>query len=150
MKMLFCGALLFMMFTSCNIADQQKEDPAATTVVDMHRLPELKTVDSIDIHFFPDIKDQKIYTRFGLNDTASIHLFTLTEINHPFVEQTNCTYDTKFFCFSKGQIVKTLYLATAKDNCRFIAYIKSGGITVKAALSDTAIAMVQKWSVKSS
>ncbi len=118
--------------------------------IDMHRLPELKTVDSIDMHFFSEMNDQKLYTRFGLNDTAMIHLFTLEEINHAFVDKTNCEYDTKFFCFSKGQIVKTLYVAALKDSCRFIGFIKSGGIAVKIQLSDSAAALVNTLRKKSS
>lgn len=117
--------------------------------VDMHRLPELRTVDSIDMHFFNDINDQKTYKRYGLNDTAAIHMFTLTEINQAFVDKTSCEYDTKFFCFSKGQIVKTLYVAARQDSCHFIGYIKSGGIAVKAQLSDAAAAMVNGYRKKS-
>jgi|GEM_PF-2268751 len=120
------------------------KDTAALNV-DLHRLPELRTVDSIDMHFFPDINDQKIYTRMGTNDTAFIHLITMSEINNAFVDQTSCEYDTKFFCFSKGQIVKTLYVAALKDSCRFIGFIKSGGVAVRARLSDSAASMVNSW-----
>jgi hypothetical protein len=133
---------------SCNQPGTRGKTTATDTSaakVDYHQLPELRSVDSIDMHFFSDIKDQKIYTRFGLNDTSVINIFTLTEINHPFVDQPACEYDTKFFCFSKGQIVKTLYVAALKDSCHFIGFIKSGGIAVRVQLSDSAASMVNKW-----
>lgn len=145
--MIFCALMM-----SCGTSDTNETVTTGDTVlsnVDMHRLPELKTVDSIDMHFFPHINDQKVYTRFGLNDTSAIKIFTLTEINNVFVDRTTCEYDTKFFCFSKGQVVKTLYVATLKDSCRFIGYIKSGGIAVRARLSDSAAAMINAWRKKS-
>ena len=142
--------LLVVFIAGCGEANNSNETVVADTVqVDMHRLPELRAVDSIDMHFFADINDQKIYKRYGLNDTAIIHLFTLTEINHAFVDKTSCEYDTKFFCFSKGQIVKTLYVAAQQDSCHFIGFIKSGGLAVKAQLSDSAAAMVNAFRKKS-
>lgn len=149
MRHLFSILLMISLFSCTNTGDKESVPSTDTLQVDMHRLPELKTVDSIDMHFFADINDQKLYTRFGLNDTSAIHLFTLTEINNAFVNKTSCEYDTKFFCFSKGQIVKTLYVAAANDSCHFIGFIKSGAITVKAALSDSAAALVNTWRKKS-
>lgn len=142
--------MLVAIIAGCGEGNHSKEATVADTAqVDMHRLPELRTVDSIDMHFFADIKDQKVYKRYGVNDTTIIHLFTLTEINNAFVDQTSCEYDTKFFCFSKGQIVKTLYVAAQQDSCHFIGFIKSGGIAVKAQLSDSAAAMVNVFRKKS-
>jgi len=151
MRYLLLVMVCFVAMVSCG-ESESKETVATndTLVSEMHRLPELKTVDSIDMHFFPDINDQKLYTRFGLNDTAAIHLFTLEEINHAFVDKTNCEYDTKFFCFSKGQIVKTLYVAALKDSCHFIGFIKSGGVAVKMQLSDSAATLVNVLRSKSS
>lgn len=144
--------LIIVVIIGCGEGSSSKEASLADTAqveVNMHRLPELRTVDSIDMHFFTDINDLKIYKRYGLNDTAIIHLFTLTEINNAFVDQTSCEYDTKFFCFSKGQIVKTLYVAAQQDSCHFIGFIKSGGIAVKAQLSDSAASMVNAFRKKS-
>lgn len=150
MRYLFSISLLVFLFSCGSSADKESATTSDTLLsnIDMHRLPELKTVDSIDMHFFPDIKDQKIYTRLGLNDSAAIQLFTGEEINHAFVDKAACEYDTKFFCFSKGEIVKTLYLAASSDSCHFIGFIKSGGIAVKARLSDSAAAMVNAWREK--
>lgn len=150
MRYLLLMMVCFAVMMSCGESGSKETVVTADTLVsDMHRFPELKTVDSIDMHFFPDINDQKVYTRFGLNDTAAIHLFTLTEINHAFIDNTNCEYDTKFFCFSKGQIVKTLYVAAVKDSCHFIGFIKSGGVAVKTQLSDSAAALVNTFRKKS-
>lgn len=150
MRYLLMMMICFIVMMSCTESgNKETVETTDTPVSDMHRLPELKTVDSIDMHFFPDINDQKVYARFELNDTAAIHLFTLNEINHAFVDQPNCEYDTKFFCFSKGQIVKTLYVAAVKDSCHFIGFIKSGGVAVKAQLSDSAAALVNAWRKKS-
>ncbi len=153
MRYLLLMMVCFVIMMSCGESGSKETVITTDTLVsdiDMHRLPELKTVDSIDMHFFSEMNDQKLYTRFGLNDTAMIHLFTLEEINHAFVDKTNCEYDTKFFCFSKGQIVKTLYVAALKDSCRFIGFIKSGGIAVKIQLSDSAAALVNTLRKKSS
>ena len=148
--LVFFSTILFFCYCTNTGSKHETEIMVADTLqVDMHRLPELKTVDSIDMHFFNDINDQKLYTRFGLNDTSLIQVFTIAEINHSFIDKTSCEYDTKFFCFSKGQIVKTLYVAAIKDSCRFIGFIKSGGIAVKAQLSDTAAALVNQWRARS-
>lgn len=142
--------MLIVIIASCGEGNHVKETAVTDMAqVDMHRLPELRTVDSIDMHFFADINDLKVYKRYGLNDSAIIHLFTLTEINNAFVDKTSCEYDTKFFCFSKGQIVKTLYVAAQQDSCHFIGFIKSGGIAVKAQLSDSAAAIVNGFRTKS-
>jgi hypothetical protein len=150
MRYLVLIGLLFFLFSCGSSADKKSTTTSDTLLsnINMHRLPELKTVDSIDMHFFPDIKDQKIYTRLGLNDSAAIQLFTREEINHAFMDNAACEYDTKFFCFSKGEIVKTLYVAALKDSCHFIGFIKSGGIAVKARLSDSAAAMINAWRKK--
>ncbi len=130
-----------------------KNDAVATStdslVVDLHPLPEIKKVDSIDMHFFPDINDQKIYTRFGVNDSTLIHHITFNEMMNAFAVNPPCEYDTKFFCFADGQVVKTLYVATQKDSCHYIGYIKSGGIAVKINLSDSTANLINTYRKKS-
>jgi len=122
---------------------------ADSLVVDLHPLPEIKSVDSIDMHFFPDINDQKMYTRLGVNDTIFIHKITHSEMMNAFVANPPCEYDTKFFCFSKGEIVKTLYVATQKDSCHYVGYIKSGGIAVKIQMSDSTASLINQFRKKS-
>lgn len=149
MRYLFVIILFPVIISSCKTTGKHPENAANDTVVlnvDMHRLPELKTVDSIDMHFFPDVYEQKKYTRYGLNDTGVIRLFILKEINNSFIDNPPCEYDTKFFCFSKGQIIKTLYVAAAgNDTCSFIGYVKSGAVAVRAKLSDSAAGIVNSY-----
>lgn len=140
--------LIIGIIVGCSACNQDNNTTTATKTdaetitTSIDRLPELQMVDSIDMHFFPDINDQKVYTRLGVNDTAMIHVFTRKEINSQFVDQPSCEYDAKFFCFAKGQIVKTLYVAALKDSCRFLGYIKSGGVAVRTALSSSAVKIV--------
>lgn len=129
-------------------SDKQTDDGntgSDSLVVDLHPLPEIKKVDSIDMHFFPDINDQKVYTRFGVNDTAFIQTITFREMKNAFAVNPPCEYDTKFFCFADGQIVKTLYIAAQKDSCHYIGYIKSGGVAVKISMSDSTASLINTW-----
>lgn len=125
------------------------ENNSDSLVVDLHPLPEIKKVDSIDMHFFPDINDQKVYTRLGVNDTVFVHQITHSEMMNAFVTNPPCEYDTKFFCFADGQIVKTLYVAAQKDSCHYIGYIKSGGIAVKIQMSDSTASLINQFRKKS-
>lgn len=129
--------------------DAIENNSSDSLVADLHPLPEIKKVDSIDMHFFPDINDQKVYTRAGINDTAFIHTITFNEMKNAFAVNPPCEYDTKFFCFANGQIVKTLYVAAQKDSCHYIGYIKSGGVAVKINMSDSATAMINALRKKS-
>lgn len=129
--------------------DAATENSADSLVVDLHPLPEIKKIDSIDMHFFPDINDQKVYTRFGVNDSIFIHNITFNEMMNPFAINPPCEYDTKFFCFADGQIVKTLYVAAQKENCHYIGYIKSGGIAVKISMTDSTASLINTWRKKS-
>ncbi len=118
-------------------------------IVDLHPLPEIKSVDSIDMHFFPNINDQKVFTRLGVNDTAFIQKITRVEMKNSFAVNPACEYDVKFFCFADGQIVKTLYVAAQKDSCHYIGYIKSGGIAVKINMSDSTASLINTFRKKS-
>ena len=142
------GFLLLMtvcFLYACQSNDKKNtalENSADSLVVDLHPLPEIKKVDSIDMHFFPDINDQKIYTRLGMNDSTFIHQITFNEMMNAFAVNPPCEYDTKFFCFADGQVVKTLYVAAQKDSCHYIGYIKSGGVAVKIKLSDSTASLI--------
>lgn len=137
-------------------ACQSNEEKVSTEVVasdslivDLHPLPEIKSVDSIDMHFFPNINDQKVYTRLGVNDTTVIQKITRLEMQNSFAVNPPCEYDVKFFCFADGQIVKTLYVAAQKDSCHYIGYIKSGGIAVKINMSDSTASLINAFRTKS-
>lgn len=151
MRYFFIVVVLISALVACQSNNRTEEITvtADSLVVDLHPLPELKSVDSIDMHFFPDINDQKVYSRIGVNDSAVVQLFSLQEIMNPFAVNPPCEYDTKFFCFAKGAIVKTLYVAAQKDSCHFIGYIKSGGLAVKISMSDSAAALVNRLREKS-
>lgn len=148
---------LFQLFIAvCFLYACQSDTKTDTTdtgsdslVVDLHPLPEIKSVDSIDMHFFPNINDQKVYTRWGVNDSAFIQTITLQEMKNAFAVNPPCEYDTKFFCFADGQIVKTLYVAAQKDSCHYIGYIKSGGVAVKINMSDSTASLINAWRKKS-
>jgi hypothetical protein len=144
--------LISFFFCACESNTKKESTETAVTdslVVDLHPLPEIKSVDSIDMHFFPDINDQKIYTRLGVNDITFVHKITHSEMMNAFVANPTCEYDTKFFCFSKGEIVKTLYVAAQKDGCHYIGYIKSGGIAVKIQMSDSTASLINQFRKKS-
>ena len=148
--------ILLSISVSFLYACQSHEKRAVTEVVesdsliaDLHPLPEIKKIDSIDMHFFPDINDQKVYTRLGVNDTTFIQKITLIEMKNSFAVNPPCEYDVKFFCFADGQIVKTLYVAAKKDSCHYIGYIKSGGVAVKINMSDSTASMINTFRKKS-
>ncbi|MBL0883300.1 MAG: hypothetical protein IBJ16_08170 [Chitinophagaceae bacterium] len=149
-------SLLSVFMAVCFLYACQSEVKTDTThtgsdslVVDLHPLPEIKKVDSIDMHFFPNINDQKVYTRWGVNDTAFIQTITFHEMMNAFAVNPPCEYDTKFFCFANGQIVKTLYVAAQTDSCHYLGYIKSGGVAVKIRMSDSTASLINTWREKS-
>ncbi len=146
MKYIIIFCLLFFSFTACKngVNDPAVTDSASVPALSLHPLPDIQVTDSIDMQFYPDATaDQKKYTRLGVNDSNVIRLLVNSELMNP-ATGADCVYDAKLFCFSKGQIVKTLYLAAQSDTCRYIAFIKSGGVTVKTQLSDSTAALINR------
>lgn len=152
MRCLLTLLIAVCLFTACQSGEKKESTNNQTSdslLVDLHPLPDIKKVDSIDMHFFPDINDQKVYTRLGVNDTGFIHQITISEMMNGFAVNPSCEYDTKFFCFAGGQIVKTLYVAAQKDSCHYIGYIKSGGVAVKIKMSDSTALFINQLRKKS-
>lgn len=125
-----------------NQVDRKKENALNNQIV-ITDFPELNTIDSLDIHFFPDINDLKIYKRIGVSNKKFIDSLLVQQLSNASIPQKNCEFDIKYFCFSKNNFVKTIYVAT-QPNCNYIGYVKSGSIVQLFQINKTALQQLKK------
>lgn len=125
-----------------NKADSKKETLSnnQTLITDF---PQLNEIDSLDIHFFPDINDLKIYKRIGVSEKASIDSLLVQQLNNTSIPQKNCEFNIKYFCFSKNNFIKTIYVAT-QPNCKYIGYVKSGSVVQLFQINNPALQLLSQ------
>lgn len=129
MKYLFYLILLFL-FIACNNSNTKNsltDSASFSNAALITDFPLLNEIDSIDIHFFPNINDLKIYKRIGVSKKELIDSLLVQQLNNSSIPQKNCEFDIKYFCFSKKNFIKTIYVATLQ-HCNYIGYVKSGGV----------------------
>ena len=145
---LFFSAALLMV-TACNSgATGEKEkaaDSTAVTATAMADQPDLSKTDSIELVYFPDAANQKVYHNSIIKDTAFISQITSYVLATP-VQKSACANDYKLFLFRDGDVYKTIYAATG-DSCRYLAYVING-VTHFTGLNDSAIALLKKHTKK--
>lgn len=78
-------------------------------------------IDSLELIFYPDPKNQRIFSNIIVHDTSFINglnrnlqqsTFSTTECSHPF----------KLYLFDKGNVYKTIYLS---DSCNYLAFAQN-------------------------
>lgn len=105
--------------------------------------PQLNEIDSLDIHFFSNINDLKIYKRIGVSNKASIDSLLVQQLNNASIPQKNCEFNIKYFCFSKNNFIKTIYIAT-QPNCKYIGYVKSGSVVQLFQINTSALQLLNQ------
>ncbi len=82
------------------------------------------SVDSVEVLYYPDYKEQKQYEMTRLSDSVLLQeaaaVFTTDTIT-----VTGDAYQYKLYLFDKGQPFKTLYVSVA-DSLQYVAYIVNG------------------------
>ncbi len=150
MKQLFCS-LILVLFIACNNNTTKKplaDSSSSTANFLVTDFPQLNEIDSLDIHFFPGIKDLKIYKRIGISNKNTIDTLLVQQLNNAAIPEKKCEFNLKFYCFSKNNFIKTIYVATQSQNCTYIAYIKSGGVVQLFQLSSIAVEQLKQLHAK--
>jgi hypothetical protein len=150
MKQLFCS-LILVLFIACNNNTTKK--PLADSITTTNNIlatdfPQLNEIDSLDIHFFSDINDLKIYKRIGISNKNTIDTLLVQQLNNTVISEKKCEFNLKFYCFSKNNFIKTIYVATQSQNCTYIAYIKTGGVVQLFQLSQNALEQLKQLQAK--
>jgi hypothetical protein len=150
MKQLFCS-LILVLFIACNNNTTKKpvtDSSSSATNFLATDFPQLNEIDSLDIHFFSDIKDLKIYKRVGVSNINTIDTLLVQQFTNETIPEKKCEFNLKFYCFSKNNFIKTIYVATQSQNCTYIAYIKSGGVVQLFQLSSNALEQLKQLQAK--
>jgi hypothetical protein len=143
---LFYFATLVMM-TACNSGAGGEKEKAADSTASATAAPadqpgpDLSKTDSIELLYFPDAANQKVYNNTIIKDTAFISQITSYVMAAP-VQKSPCANDYKLFLFRNGEVYKTIYAATG-DSCRYFAYVING-VTHFTGLNDSAMALLKK------
>lgn len=135
---------IITILTACaNNQVERKNEIASKNQIVSTDFPQLNAIDSLDIHFFPDINDLKIYKRIGVSKKEFIDSLLVQQLSNTSIPQKNCEFDIKYFCFSKSNFVKTIYVAT-QPNCNYIGYVKSGSIVQLFQINKTALQQLKQ------
>ena len=137
-KYLFYFALLCSFFISCREHKKNEEKqmhnieivPSSIMQIDST----LQSVDSMVFIFYdnPLGKDSLRYTRFykqySTNDSNDIGFIKLQLTNATSVLEKvkPCRSEGKIWCFSKKDILQTIYFSSYSDSCNHIYIIKNG------------------------
>lgn len=78
--------------------------------------------DSIEYIYYPDPQKQRVYKNIIIRDTVLINALT-GNLQRPAVSAKECTHNSKFYLFRKGDVYKTVYVS---DSCQYLAYSVNG------------------------
>lgn len=138
---LFFAVALIALF-ACNYGDstENKSTDADSTVAALAVQIDLSNTDSVELLYFTDPANQKIYSRSVLKDTGFIEQISRNIQSLP-VQHATCGNDFKLFYYRNGEVYKTVYGATA-DTCRYFAYIINGQ-TFFTDMNDSSLALLK-------
>ncbi|THU41417.1 hypothetical protein FAM09_04725 [Niastella caeni] len=137
---LFSVALVFIVACNSQVKNEKEQgaDPVAVTSPD--RIDVSKT-DSIELLYYPDPANQRVYDRMFIKDSIVIRLISNYILDTP-AQKNACANDFKLFLFRNGEVYKTIYAATA-DSCRYFAYVING-VTHFTNLDDSARVLLKR------
>ncbi|HEY0732204.1 MAG TPA: hypothetical protein VGD33_07290, partial [Chitinophagaceae bacterium] len=78
-------------------------------------------IDSMELIFYPDPKNQRIFSNIIVHDTSFINSLKNNLKQSPFVT-SECVHPFKIYLFSKGNVYKTIYLS---DSCNYLAFAQN-------------------------
>ncbi len=137
-KFILLPIAIFIFWCACkqpakkNIVTQSIEKELPKSILQLDTT--LQTIDSIVFVFYNDpfSKDSLRYTRFykqyNVVDTATLG-FVQSQLNDTIVKIEKvkpCRSQGKIWCFSKKDILQTIYFSSYNDNCSHIYIIKNG------------------------
>jgi hypothetical protein len=138
---LICVSVFFLLALTCcgNNEPEAVKDANAAYYDSIRHLtglgfqPAIKSADSVQVIFYtnPD-GDPKRYTRYYtlVNLSDSLHIKTLkASIDKSFERLESvksCRSEGKFFFFSKGNPVQTIYFSNRGDSCNHLYFIADG------------------------
>lgn len=76
--------------------------------------------DSIEIYFYPKPKKKQWYYSTFIKDGNQLRTLMNNVFDKPGIK-TECVHDSKMYLYKKGEVYKTVYIATA-DTCTYFAY----------------------------
>ncbi len=91
--------------------------------------------DSMEVYYFPDEKNQKVFIRHLVSDTLALNSF-ISFLENPETDTKSCDNDYKMFLYRNGAVYKTVYAATS-DSCNYLAYVVNG-VSYFMPLTDSA------------
>jgi hypothetical protein len=121
MKNIFFSFLVLL--ASCN---NNKNNSNANNVLadsntaSKNNQPEFSGVDSIEVYFYADPRNQKEFTRTKITN-ESLTTVLVANLERQTTAMKECPHNGKIFFFRKGDVFKTVYISTV-DTCRYFAY----------------------------
>lgn len=78
-------------------------------------------IDSLELIFYPDPKNQSIFSNIIVHDTLLINSLK-SNLKQSSFATTECVHPFKIYLFGKGNVYKTIYLS---DSCNYLAFVQN-------------------------
>lgn len=99
-----------------NVTDVSKQQDHVADINDFSK------TDSLELIYYPDPSDQKVYTFHRTSDTNLIKLLA-EDLSADSVARIPCAHYQKIYLFDKGEVYKTIYVS---DSCNYLAFVVNG------------------------
>jgi hypothetical protein len=120
MKRYFIITVLSLFHLACNNHASSEQDITDTANNNRNiSMPDWKSTDSLEYMYYPDPKNQKVYTHQMITDPVLIKSL-VDNLQRPVSgEKTLCPHYSKAYLFAKGEVYKTLYISAS---CGYLAF----------------------------
>lgn len=133
----FC--FLSLLIAACGDDDAGKSKVTGTSPSKQDTVPDFAAADSVEIYFYPDPNETKVFTMAASSDAGFIRLLTRDLVAGE-ASISECPHPVKFYLFQQGNVFKTVYLS---DSCRYLAFSVNGEQYFRP-LSDSLLNEVRK------